>query len=153
MKLWTLILIGALAQAPALACQCVFYQNDREMVDAEINRLSSASVALDGIVTSSSTSIFGTTTATVRLTHIWFGERLREYHIEGQTNCDVRLYVGEKVRIDLRKMPLETGFVSRLWRRFKVSPIFRSSGCSNFAQAMRDPSMQRAVYVRSRKGR
>lgn len=155
MKLWALVVAGGLAQTPALACECVFYASDAEMVEAEINRLDSASVALDGEVISSSTSIFGsTTTAIVRPTRIWFGERLREYRIEGQTNCDLRLHVGEKVRIDLRKIPLDTGFLAQIRAQlFGKSPRFRSSGCSNFAEAMRSPKMLRAVYARSRKGR
>lgn len=136
MKLWVLVVAGGLAQTPALACECVFYASDAEMVEAEINRLDSASVALDGEVISSSTSIFGsTTTAIVRPTRIWFGERLREYRIEGQANCDLRLHAGEKVRIDLRKIPLDTGFVAQIRAQlFGKSPRFRSSGCSNFAR-------------------
>ncbi|WP_375196678.1 hypothetical protein [Sphingobium sp.] len=155
MKLWVLIVAGVLAQTPALACECVFYASEAEMVEAEINRLDSASVALDGEVISSSTSIFGsTTTAIVRPTHIWFGERLREYRVEGQTNCDLKLHVGEKVRIDLRKILLDTGFIAQFRAKlFGESLRFRSSSCSDFAEAMRSPKMQRAVYARSRKGR
>src|SRR3546814_11547305 len=80
MKLWVLIVAGVLAQTPALACECVFYASEAEMVEAEINRLDSASVALDGEVISSSTSIFGsTTTAIVKIGRASCRERVCQY--------------------------------------------------------------------------
>jgi hypothetical protein len=124
------------------------------MVESEIKRLGGASVAVDGLVTSSSTSIFGLNTAVVQPTHVWFGMRLKEYRIEGESNCDLKPYRGAKVRIDLRRLPVRTGIIAE-WRRwlFGEIPRFSASGCSNFAQAMRYPKMRQAIFIRSSKGR
>ena len=153
MKLWWFVLAAALVQTPALACECVGYQNDEEMVDQEIKRLRGASVAVDGVVTSSSTSIFGFNTAVVRPRHVWFGTRLKEYRIEGGSNCDLKPSQGQQVRIDLRKLPPRTGFIAK-WQRllFGDTPRFAASGCSMFDQAMRYPKMRQAVSIRSKKG-
>lgn len=154
MKLWWFALAAALVQTPAFACVCVVYQDGKELVDQEIKRLESASVALDGVVTSSSTSIFGLNTAVVRPTNVWFGMRLKEYRIEGESDCDLKPSLGQQVRIDLRKLPVRTGFIAN-WRKllFDDTPRFTASGCSGFAQAMRYPKMRQAVFTRSKESR
>lgn len=134
---------------PAYSCECVGYQNDNEMVREEINELSDTSVGLDGVVVSSSKSPLSgliNHTAIVRPTHIWFGDRQTEYHLQSVSLCDSRPVKGQRVRMVLRRVPEGQGFFADIRRLFwGDQPVYQGSICSRFAEAMAYPAMRQAV--------
>ena len=135
---------------PAYACECVGYDTDAEMVAREIKALSHASVGLDGVVTRSTDAFGANSTAIIRPTRIWFGDKRREYRVKYRNNCDTHYRKGRSERLTLYRSPPDASLLGRLAAVLRGNePLYEAAICSDFSAAMRYPAMREAVRDRS----
>ena len=147
-KAYAWIVAGAVVlpwTSSACACDCATSFSDQEMVRSEIAHLDTVSVAIDGIVTRGYNRGFSTI---VRPTRVWFGDQQTEYEIENSGDCDPQLRKGQRARLALWR---DRSWWTNLSRFLQLNaPLYQASLCSEFAEAMAWPAMQRAVRKRKR---